>query len=138
MQNSLLWKEILPHIKLYDPPNKIRLIFSFISVTKDWENHMTEISFCTSLFPPFLVRNLGEETAHFSFPAFFQEQITTSTLSQQCWIAAHGQSQGSPFLTLILLCIKTKKKQYNEDWTCNSSFFVLPLVEKAKNFVEKK
>lgn len=78
------------------PKTKYEFFFSFISVTKDWKNHVTEFSLCTSLFPPFLVRNLGEGIAHFSFPAFFQEQITTSTLGQQCWTAAHGQSKGFP------------------------------------------
>lgn len=136
MQNSPLWKEILPHIKIYDTQNKMSVLFFLHFCYKGLEKLHDRIFSLSVPVPSFTCEEFGEGIADFSFPAFFQEQITTSTLSQQCWIAAHGQSQGSPFPSLILLCTETRNKIIQ--WWLDLLFLVLPVVKKAKNIVEKK
>lgn len=55
-------------------------------------------------------------------------------LSQQCWLAAHGQSQGSPFPHPLLPCPETKKNKDNEYWACRSCCGALPVMEEAVKF----
>lgn len=75
-----------------------RPLLCFISYTKgwktawNWENFPFFMSYSSAFTGGIRGRN-----CIFSFPPYCREQITMNILSRQCWPAAHGQSQGSPF-----------------------------------------